>query len=156
MKCSIIDRRPGLRIGPARRCRPGSCAAPQRPARLRRWRRPTRLIEPARTSPTAKTPGTFDFERVDGGLGRELAAPVAGDDKAGLVEIDAAIAEPRGRWVGADEQEHVADGAGVVGAVAPVAPAHLFEPGLRVAVERDDFALVTTSMFGVASMRSTR
>ena len=63
----------------------------------------TRLIEPARTSPIAKTPARLVSQRRDG---RRVGA---GAHEALVVERHARFRQPVGVRIGADEQEQMAD-----------------------------------------------
>ena len=114
---------------------------------------PTRLTEPERTSPTAKTPGTLGAQRAERLAVRAIRA---GDDEAGLVDLDAAAREPAGRRVGADEEEDIADRAFGFLAGLAVAPAHCLQPASGRLPGRTISVWVISSIFGVAAIRSIR
>ena len=84
---------------------------------------PTRLTEPERTSPTAKTPGTLVSSAVAGRAGKPALASEPVCTKPCL---STATPQPASQSVGlgfgADEQEDVARGAVVLGAGAVAAP----------------------------------
>ena len=67
--------------------------------------------------------------------------------KPGAVEIDAAILEPAGGRIGADEQKQIADRAFVFFAGLAVAPAHALETGHRRQVPMTSVCGIT-SIFG--------
>ena len=68
----------------------------------------TRLVEPARTSPMAKTPGRLvSSGRTAATAALRCATSRAGHDEALVIERDAAV-EPVGVRIGADEQEEMA------------------------------------------------
>ena len=91
----------------------------------------TRLIEPLRTSPAAKTPGMVVCSGSRPEAGRVGGGRVAaGEDEAGAVEGEGAV-QPLGPRVGADEHEQ---GAGVQ--VAAVGNDQAVQ--LTVAVQRGD------------------
>ena len=85
-----------------------------------------------------------------------LAAPGASDDKACLVDLDAATAQPLGRRIGADEQEDVAD--------RSLDSSPLLQSGQRTFSTPPSggpssamiSVWVMSSMFGVAAIRSMR
>ncbi len=72
------------------------------------------------------------------------------------VERHAAAFEPVGFGIGADEQEHVAYRMFLFGAVLVIAPGHRAKSCPPVAVQLRQLGVGSSSMFGVAAMRSIR
>ena len=101
----------------------------------------TRLTEPLRASPTAKTPGAARLERQAGPAGAAVGSVGdvgAGEDEAGAIQLDRPP-QPFGAGVGADEDEEPARVEAAVGAVAAVDHGQPVE--LAVAVQLDDLGL---------------
>ena len=117
---------------------------------------PTRLVEAARTSPMANTPGML----VSSGSGARPAAAIGeavpGHDKSLAVDRDA-VRQPLGVRIGADEQEQMTQRitAGLpAGAVAERRARQAWRTGRRSSATTS--VPVCSSTFGNALMRSIR